>query len=241
MADGPTLLYVIGGLVVWLVLGLIGASIMSSKGRSEVAGFALAALMGPIGLLIALLLEPSKEHRIAETMRFFQMMTELSEGGRQAKSMQPKGNQDYPRRIWISRHDNPELAARWSNGSVSPISITTGMRVASTSRSAQTAGGGTYRYLSCGSVAPPPAGVGAAGRGGAPAAAIERLLAEVDPVAAYEEIGALADRLGTKRDIVLLGVGKSDKGIVDNHVPAVADWLESSLGIRIEELPDPRL
>ena len=44
--------------VVWLVCGAIGAAIMSGKGRSGVGGFALGVLLGPIGLIIALLLSP---------------------------------------------------------------------------------------------------------------------------------------------------------------------------------------
>ena len=44
--------------VVWLVCGAIGAAIMCSG----VGGFALGVLLGPIGLIIALLLSRSEEN-----------------------------------------------------------------------------------------------------------------------------------------------------------------------------------
>ena len=48
-------------LIVWLGFGWWGSSIMSKKGRSGCAGFALGALLGPIGLVIALLLSNDPE------------------------------------------------------------------------------------------------------------------------------------------------------------------------------------
>jgi len=44
-------------LIVWLGFGWAGSVIMKKKGRSGCGGFALGALLGPIGLVIALLLE----------------------------------------------------------------------------------------------------------------------------------------------------------------------------------------
>lgn len=44
-------------LVIWLLFGAAGGIIMSNKGRSGCGGFALGFLLGPIGLVIALVLE----------------------------------------------------------------------------------------------------------------------------------------------------------------------------------------
>ena len=44
-------------LIVWLGFGWAGSAIMKKKGRSGCGGFALGFLLGPIGLVIALLLE----------------------------------------------------------------------------------------------------------------------------------------------------------------------------------------
>ena len=49
-------------LVIWLGCGVVGAMIMSGRGRSGCGGFALGVLLGPIGLIIALLVRPSEEH-----------------------------------------------------------------------------------------------------------------------------------------------------------------------------------
>ena len=49
-------------LVIWGALGLLGASIMQNKGRSTGAGFALGALLGPLGLIVAMLMGPSADH-----------------------------------------------------------------------------------------------------------------------------------------------------------------------------------
>jgi hypothetical protein len=48
----------------WLLFGIAGAVIMSNKGRSGCGGFALGALLGPIGLIIALVLK--SDHRALE-------------------------------------------------------------------------------------------------------------------------------------------------------------------------------
>lgn len=51
-------------LVIWLAFGLAGGLIMSNKGRSGCGGFALGFLLGPIGLLIALVM--GTDHRQLE-------------------------------------------------------------------------------------------------------------------------------------------------------------------------------
>ncbi len=53
-------------LLVWLAFGIVGAIILSNKGRSGVGGFALGIVLGIIGLIIALAMSPSLEHRIKE-------------------------------------------------------------------------------------------------------------------------------------------------------------------------------
>jgi hypothetical protein len=43
-------------LIIWLVMGAIAAVIMSNKGRSGCGGFALGFLLGPFGIIFALVL-----------------------------------------------------------------------------------------------------------------------------------------------------------------------------------------
>jgi len=50
--------------VVWVLFGVAGGMILSNKGRSGCGGFALGFLLGPIGLLIALVM--SADHRELE-------------------------------------------------------------------------------------------------------------------------------------------------------------------------------
>lgn len=44
-------------LVIWFLFGVVSAVVMSNKGRSGCGGFALGFLLGPIGLIIALVLK----------------------------------------------------------------------------------------------------------------------------------------------------------------------------------------
>ena len=50
-------------LVFWLFMGIAAALVLDKKGRSGCGGFALGFLLGPFGLLIALLMS-SDEHAI---------------------------------------------------------------------------------------------------------------------------------------------------------------------------------
>jgi hypothetical protein len=43
-------------LIIWLLCGIAGGIILSNKGRSGCGGFALGFLLGPIGLIIALVM-----------------------------------------------------------------------------------------------------------------------------------------------------------------------------------------
>lgn len=43
--------------IVWLLFGIASAMVMSNKGRSGCGGFALGFLLGPFGLIIALVLQ----------------------------------------------------------------------------------------------------------------------------------------------------------------------------------------
>ncbi|MBU2587208.1 MAG: zinc ribbon domain-containing protein [Alphaproteobacteria bacterium] len=45
--------------LIWLASGIASAIVMSNKGHSGCAGFALGFLLGPIGLVIALILQPN--------------------------------------------------------------------------------------------------------------------------------------------------------------------------------------
>lgn len=50
-------------LIIWVLLGVAAAIVMSNKGRSGCGGFALGFLLGPIGLIIALVMS-ADEHGI---------------------------------------------------------------------------------------------------------------------------------------------------------------------------------
>ena len=56
-------------IVIWIPLGIVGAIIMSRKGRSGCAGFAMGILLGPIGLIMALLIRPSEENEAERQLR----------------------------------------------------------------------------------------------------------------------------------------------------------------------------
>jgi hypothetical protein len=47
-------------LIIWLLFGLAGGVILSNKGRSGCGGFALGFILGPIGLLIALVMQTDR-------------------------------------------------------------------------------------------------------------------------------------------------------------------------------------
>ena len=44
--------------ILWIGFGIAAAIVASNKGRSRYGGFALGFLLGPIGLVIALVLQP---------------------------------------------------------------------------------------------------------------------------------------------------------------------------------------
>ncbi|MCW1381511.1 zinc ribbon domain-containing protein [Novosphingobium sp. KCTC 2891] len=51
-------------LIIWLAFGIAGAVVLTNKGRSGCGGFALGFLLGPIGLVIALVM--NRDHRELE-------------------------------------------------------------------------------------------------------------------------------------------------------------------------------
>jgi len=51
-------------LLIWILCGIAGGIILSNKGRSGCGGFALGFLLGPIGLVIALVM--STDHKELE-------------------------------------------------------------------------------------------------------------------------------------------------------------------------------
>lgn len=51
-------------IIIWLAFGIAGGIVMANKGRSGCGGFALGFLLGPIGLVIALVMTP--DHRELE-------------------------------------------------------------------------------------------------------------------------------------------------------------------------------
>jgi len=58
-------------LIIWVLFGIAAAMVMSNKGRSGCGGFAMGFLLGPIGLIIALVM--GADHREMEK-------TELASG-----------------------------------------------------------------------------------------------------------------------------------------------------------------
>lgn len=52
-------------ILIWILFGIAAAMIMSNKGRSGCGGFALGFLLGPFGLIIALVLQ--KDHKELES------------------------------------------------------------------------------------------------------------------------------------------------------------------------------
>jgi hypothetical protein len=48
-------------LIIWLLFGVAGGIVLANKGRSGCGGFALGFLLGPIGLIIALVMQT--DHR----------------------------------------------------------------------------------------------------------------------------------------------------------------------------------
>lgn len=54
--------------ILWLGCGVAAALVASNKGQSGCGGFALGVLLGPIGLVIALVRAPNRETMEAKTI-----------------------------------------------------------------------------------------------------------------------------------------------------------------------------
>lgn len=48
-------------LVIWIVCGAITGMLFASKGRSGLGGFAIGVLLGPVGIIVALLTSERKQ------------------------------------------------------------------------------------------------------------------------------------------------------------------------------------
>lgn len=55
--------------VVWLVCGLIAGSIANEKGRSGCGGFALGFLLGPLGIIWALVMRKDQSKVDSESLK----------------------------------------------------------------------------------------------------------------------------------------------------------------------------
>lgn len=97
-------------LVIWLGCGVVGAMIMSDRGRSGCGGFALGVLLGPIGLIIALLVRPSEEH---EAKR--QLEIERLKEARQQAPRSPNAPPFSSIDVFVTEETTPdgELRYRW--------------------------------------------------------------------------------------------------------------------------------
>ena len=63
MSAGPTeMLFICIPVLIWLAFGWIGSNMMRKRGRSEITGWLLGLLLGPIGLLILLFVSDSAEN-----------------------------------------------------------------------------------------------------------------------------------------------------------------------------------
>lgn len=82
-------------LVVWLAFGVVGAMIMSGKDRTSCGGFALGVLLGPIGLIIALLITPSVQHEAERQMKIDTLKGSSSSSRSRRPGEQPR---EMPRR-----------------------------------------------------------------------------------------------------------------------------------------------
>ena len=56
-------------LIIWLLFGVAGGMILSNKGRSGCGGFALGFLLGPIGLVIALVMQTDHKQLEHQSLR----------------------------------------------------------------------------------------------------------------------------------------------------------------------------
>ena len=88
-------------LVIWIAFGVIGAMIMSGKGRSGCGGFALGVVLGPIGLIMALLMRPSEENEAERQLRIEEMKDTLRERRRHREDDPNLLRNRLPRRISI--------------------------------------------------------------------------------------------------------------------------------------------
>ena len=55
-------------LIIWLLFGVAAGMVLSNKGRSGCGGFALGFLLGPIGLIIALVMQPDTQEMEQRTL-----------------------------------------------------------------------------------------------------------------------------------------------------------------------------
>jgi hypothetical protein len=55
-------------LIIWVLCGVAGGMILSNKGRSGCGGFALGFLLGPIGLVIALVMQTDHKELESRTL-----------------------------------------------------------------------------------------------------------------------------------------------------------------------------
>jgi hypothetical protein len=56
-------------ILIWLLFGIVTAVVMNNKGRSSCAGFALGFLLGPFGLIIALVLSGNRAAQEREELQ----------------------------------------------------------------------------------------------------------------------------------------------------------------------------
>ena len=95
---------------VWLAFGVGGALILSGKGRSGCGGFALGILLGPIGLIVALLLSPSEENEAAR-----QLEIERLKQARQQPPPPRSAPQSPSIAVYVTGESTPdgEMRYRW--------------------------------------------------------------------------------------------------------------------------------
>ena len=234
------------GIIFWSIMGVTGSIIMNNKGRSGFGGFALGVLLGPIGLIIALVLQPSKEHKAAEYRRIAEMTAgdvPTASPNLSVRRPRPRRAPDAPRLISFSRADNPALAEAWQDGTIAPVSITARyLQVSAAPQLGKGADGRGYYYVSYRPLTPPRSIEPPNSTQRSYARYVHEQLEQLDAQEVYEDLCRLADQLqDSEVEIVLLGyVDPQDEDDYSN-VPLVAEWLSQELQVAVNPFPDLRV
>ena len=105
-------------IVIWLAFGVLGAMIMSGKDRTGCGGFALGVLLGPIGLIIALLIRPSEKNEAQRQLRIDEL-----KGSSQPSREIPRAKHPPPSPPQVTSQPPPDTTARPEGASIPSVFI----------------------------------------------------------------------------------------------------------------------